>query len=583
MKRGYTDERNIQILIFLLKHHNIRKVIASPGTTNMTFVGSIQYDPFFEIYSSVDERSASYMACGLAAESGEPVALSCTGATASRNYVPGLTEAFYRKLPVLAITSTQNIGRIGLNIPQVIDRSTIMNDIAKYSINVPMIQCLDDEWSYSIKMNEALLELRRNGCGPVHINIATTYSHVYDCYSLPDAIKINRYSVYDKIWPDLNNKKSIGVFVGAHKRWDSDLTELVEIFCEKYNSVVYCDANSNYPGKYGVYSCVLASQDRYISENIKLDVLIDIGDVSGNYANYSGKEVWRVNEDGVVRAPFRSVRYIFECPEKVFFEKYVAEAHGEKKNIKLYENVKAETDALIASIPELPFSNVWIAKETMHRIPDGSILYLGILNSLRTWSYFDKPSTVTCYSNTGGFGIDGGMSSLIGASLSDENKLAFGVFGDLQFFYDMNSLGNRHIHNNVRILIINNGMGAEFKNYFHDGAAFGDDADLFISAGGHFGNKSKVLVKNYAENLGFMYLSAENKSEYLECLECFVSVEKNNKPLLFEVFTTPSDESMANEIIRNLETSFGDASKQIIKGMIGEKRIKTIKRAIGKQ
>ena len=85
MKQYYTNERNVQILIALLKEHGIKRVIASPGSTNVTFVGSLQQDPWFEMYSCVDERSAAYMACGMAAESGEPVVLSCTGATASRN------------------------------------------------------------------------------------------------------------------------------------------------------------------------------------------------------------------------------------------------------------------------------------------------------------------------------------------------------------------------------------------------------------------------------------------------------------------------------------------------------------------
>ena len=99
----YTSERNVQILIALMKHHGVKRVVASPGTTNITFVASLQNDPFFEMYSAADERSAAYIACGLAAETGEPVALTCTGATASRNYLPGLTEAYYRKLPVLAV------------------------------------------------------------------------------------------------------------------------------------------------------------------------------------------------------------------------------------------------------------------------------------------------------------------------------------------------------------------------------------------------------------------------------------------------------------------------------------------------
>ena len=59
MEQFYTDERNVQILIALLKEHGIKKVVASPGSTNVTFVGSIQQDSFFEIYSSVDERSAA--------------------------------------------------------------------------------------------------------------------------------------------------------------------------------------------------------------------------------------------------------------------------------------------------------------------------------------------------------------------------------------------------------------------------------------------------------------------------------------------------------------------------------------------
>lgn len=128
---GYTSERNNQIVIELLKYHEIRKVVISPGGTNVSLVASIQNDSFFELYSSVDERSAAYLACGLSEESGEPVALSCTGATASRNYFPGLTEAYYRKLPILAITSTMPINKIGHNIPQVIDRTNVTNDVAK--------------------------------------------------------------------------------------------------------------------------------------------------------------------------------------------------------------------------------------------------------------------------------------------------------------------------------------------------------------------------------------------------------------------------------------------------------------------
>ena len=73
MSTYYTNDRTTQIVLYLLKAHGIRKVIVSPGTTNVTLVASMQIDPYFELYSAVDERSAAYMACGLAYESGEPV------------------------------------------------------------------------------------------------------------------------------------------------------------------------------------------------------------------------------------------------------------------------------------------------------------------------------------------------------------------------------------------------------------------------------------------------------------------------------------------------------------------------------
>lgn len=188
----YTDEYNILMLISLLKKHHIKKVVVSPGATNVTFVGSIQQDDYFEIYSSVDERSAAYIATGLAAESGEPVVLSCTGATASRNYIPGLTEAYYRQLPVLAVTSTQHTGRVGQYVPQVIDRSVIQNDIAVKTLQLPVLNKNDDTWAYEVMLNDALLALTHKGGEPVHINLETLYSKNFTVRTLPEVAVISR-------------------------------------------------------------------------------------------------------------------------------------------------------------------------------------------------------------------------------------------------------------------------------------------------------------------------------------------------------------------------------------------------------
>lgn len=59
----YSAERNVQILVSLLKQHGIKKIIASPGTTNMPFVASVQYDKWFDVISCVDERSGGVSKC----------------------------------------------------------------------------------------------------------------------------------------------------------------------------------------------------------------------------------------------------------------------------------------------------------------------------------------------------------------------------------------------------------------------------------------------------------------------------------------------------------------------------------------
>ncbi len=219
MEHYYTNERNHQILIALLKAHNIKYVVASPGTTNSVFVGSIQHDPYFTIYSSVDERSAAYIACGIAHENGEPVILSCTGATAARNYMSGATEAFYSKLPILILTSSQDNNRIGHLWAQVTDRTAPPKDVCRISLTMPNVCTKDDEWECEVNANKAILELKRRGGGPVHLNLITTYSYNQEtaltCHELPPTRVIKRISNGDN-FPYFPKGKT-AILVGAHQ------------------------------------------------------------------------------------------------------------------------------------------------------------------------------------------------------------------------------------------------------------------------------------------------------------------------------------------------------------------------------
>lgn len=576
---GYTDEVNVQILVALMKHHGVRRVVASPGATNVTLVACLQRDPYFTVWSSVDERSAAYIACGIAAETGEPVAISCTGATASRNYLPGLTEAFYRKLPILAITSTQHLGRIGNLVPQVIDRTSGLNDVCRLSIQCLSVHTDDDRWACESLLNRALLELSRDGGGPVHVNLVTTYSGNFGVAVLPAVRCIDRVSPSDSL-PGLNGKRA-AVFVGAHRAWSDRLTAAVDAFCAAYDAVVLCDHTSNYAGAYRMLPLLTLAQSR-ISAMSHCDVLVHIGEVSGAYARIDAKEVWRVSPDGEPRDAFGKLRYIFDMGEAEFFEGYSAEADDLGPRSAYLCEWAAEDAALRVKLPELPFSNAWVAQHVAPMLPEGCVLHLGILNSLRSWNFFDMDPSVLCYSNTGGFGIDGCVSSLLGASLVSPGKLFFGVVGDLACFYDLNSLGNRHVGPNVRLMVINNGVGTEFKNFNHAASVFGDEADEYMAARGHYGNRSRELLRHYATDLGFEYLCASNKDELLAAVKRFVTPQMAKRPMLLEVFTDSKAESDALRILGTLDVSTSDAAKRAMKGMLGEKGVRAVKKMLGR-
>lgn len=579
--RRYTKERAQQILIALLKEHNIRKVIASPGTTNLTFVASLQQDPYFEIFSSIDERSAGYLACGMAAETGEPVVITCTGATASRNYLPGMTEAFYRKLPILAVTANSGIQNRGHLIAQQIDRSRIPSDVARISVDIPVVKDDTDAWLCNTNVNKAILELKRNGGGPVHINISTTYSQDYSIKELPRQRVINRLTYGDKM-PSLANKK-VAVFVGSHRKFTEDETASIDNFCAVHNAVVFCDHTSGYYGKYKVNYALVCYQP-LATETRDMDVLIHIGEVSGDYYGLSlrPKTVWRVSPDGEIRDTFHRLSLVFEMTEKAFFSHY---ATNTKQSDTTYLNdCNAIYDRVLSKIPELPFSNIWIAQQTADRIPTDSVVHLGILNTLRSWNFFKFQLGVESYCNVGGFGIDGIISSTIGASLARPDKTYYCIIGDLAFLYDLNAIANRHIAPNLRIMLINNGRGTEFTNYGHPGHAFGRDADPYIAAAGHFGPQSPTLVRDMVTDLGFKYLAAHNKEEYLAAVNEFTSTEKADNPIIFEVFTDSKDESDALEAMSKIEAPPVTTSRKIkdtVINVVGEQNIIHIRKILG--
>jgi 2-succinyl-5-enolpyruvyl-6-hydroxy-3-cyclohexene-1-carboxylate synthase len=564
-EKMYTDDKAAQIVLALLKAYNISKIVVSPGTASAPIAGSVQNDPFFDVYSVVDERSAAYFASGLAHESGEPVVISCTGATASRNYLSALTEAYYRNLPVIALTSQREASNYGNLTPQVTNRTISQNDVKRISVHLPLVKDDKDREKCILAVNEALIMATTRGKGPVHINLLVS-NFFFSTKTLPDIQKMEYRTAEDmldgnyvKSLVNLLQGKRIGVFIGSHRKFSIQENIALETFVNAYDTVVFYDHTSNYKGKNKVLTSVASD---LIKISKKPEIVIDIGGINGDNSPeylFGSSEFWRISEDEGFHCRYGKTKIRHFAMSEILFFSMMANTDSGVNSHLYYTSVMNEISDVI--IPDMPLSNIFISYHLATHLPNSCSLHLGILNSLRSMSFWRLDESIDCSCNVGGFGIDGPVSTLIGQSMSNSERLYFGLVGDLAFFYDMNALGIRHVKKNIRLLVVNNGQGAEFRLHPILENQLGNDIDPFIAASGHYGS-----AKSWAESMGFVYLTAKTKSEYLDMIKDFCSSDVNHfeKPVLFEVFTNVKDEQIAFTLLRNENKSFSTRKREML-------------------
>ena len=80
---------------------------------------------------------------------------------------------------------------------------------------------------------------------------------------------------------------------------------------------------------------------------------------------------------------------------------------GQKQKNSYLEWCKREVKSIIENIPPLPLSNIWVAQKASLRLPQNAVIYFSILNTLRSWNFFELKNHNASFSNVGGFGIDG--------------------------------------------------------------------------------------------------------------------------------------------------------------------------------
>lgn len=543
IKNELQNYKTVQYVVAMLKAYGIKNIISSPGCQNAMFNLIVQEDDFFNCISVTDERSAAYLATGIAEQTGEPVVITCTGSSASRNWIPALTEAYYRNLPIIAMPFYNRASHEFNMAAQFIDRKVTQNDIKTLQIKLDECQDAIDRNKILTYLNAGLFQAKYNNT-PV----------IIECPSILDFSAVESYrKLPTDIWStividnagfvndsELQNKK-IAVYIGSHRKFTQREEKAISDFAVNWNIPVFCDYTSQYHGK----NKVLAAK-AVICRIQMPDLILDIGDVTGDYfakCLFDNAEIWRITKNKTFKARYDyPVAKTFLMGEPDFFEKM--SRHNLVINY-YYSNIKEKIDKF--NVDNLPLCNYFVIEKLSKYLPNNSILHHGVSNTKRGMNFyeFDESIDITC--NVGVCGIDGAVSTLVGQSIAKPDKKCFGIFGDLTFFYDMNVLQQRAIRNNLRILLINNNNGVEFKvGGFY--APIREKTDKLIASAGHH-----TKAEGWAKDCGFEYISAISKEEFLSKINDFCN-KPYSKPVLFEVFTQNEEE------IKSLDMMLGGIS-----------------------
>lgn len=575
-----TKVENVRMTLALLKAHGIKHVVVSPGGTNIPLVQGLQQDSFFHCYSVVDERSAMYFAIGLYLQLGEPIATTCTSAQATRNYIPGLTEAYYKHTPILAITHSKHYRFTHQDYMQAPNQVSLPEDSVKKSYALPYIATSDDRMQCVRMINEAILELTHHNSGPVQLNIPILDSERLSFVEteLPKVRVIKRY-LPNQEWDITFKDKRVMILAGEHIEYTEKERKVLEEFVETHNAILYTNHLSNVHAKNEIQGNLLVTSmsKQLFDDQYAPDILITIGGQTGDYSifgklyNNSNCEHWRISTDGDVVDTYDKLTKVFQCDILTYFNR-VNSLDVTSDNSYYSEWAQAMVSLNTDEI-ELPLSNIYVAQQLHKIIPDGSTINFSIVNSLRSWFFFSLDKTINCFSPVAAFGIDGGMSMALGQAYNSK-KLSFFITGDLAFFYDMNCLGIRGLGKNIRIVLINNNKGAEFT-------VFGDlkdiDSNTYISAYGHNGS-----AEGWCQANDFKYIRATTKDDIKAYAEQFVLDDGQSKVL--EVVTSDENEEIAlKEIITtNFKRKKDDSLKGHIKDILGDNVVSIIRGIIGR-
>lgn len=518
----------------LLSERGIRRLVVSPGSRNAPVVSVLCRLSGMECFTIVDERSAGFFALGLAQQTGEPVALSCTSGSAVLNYGPAVAEAYYQRIPLLLLTADRPPEWVDQADGQTIRQQGVFDLHVRKSVNLPVeVASEDDLWFAGRLCSEALNALAWPVAGPVHINLPFREP----LYNLPEVLPAS--------------SKDIRIARGHFQPAESELTQLTDLWntCTRKmiivgqmmpDAIVLNTLNqlSDDPSVAVLTETTsnacsprfVSTIDRSLSvmpgvDEYQPEILLTIGGqvVSKRIKAFLRKSVnlqhWHIDNAESHPDTYQHLRLVIPARPDDFLPVLAASARPVASDFAAKWQSLQPTGALLHQqyLARCGFADLKVFELIFRHLPADYDIQLSNSTPVRYAQLFDHPVTRRQFANRGTSGIDGSVSTAAGAAYASGRPTLL-ITGDLAFFYDSNGLWHKHLPPNLKIIVIHNGGGGIFR--FIDGPSDSGMLERFFEASHQTG------AEGIARTFGLEFMYADNEEKLNEVLpDFFMSAE----------------------------------------------------------
>ncbi len=477
-----SNKEGVRLIVNTLAELGLRHVVICPGSRNAPFVISFNRQSGFQCYSIRDERSAGFFALGLAIETQQPVAILCTSGSATVNFAPAITEAYYQRIPLIVLTTDRPEIWVDQGDGQTIRQQGIYNNFIRKSYVLKGDAENDDEFWYNSRcLSEGFAIATLSDPGPVHFNIPLHEP----LYNMVEAIdKKIRIFLQKPILSQLpietevamastlSQSKKVMILVGQYSDRDG-LPELLIGMNAHPQIVVLTETLSNmhHPSFIGAIDrCITGLTDQEIGE-LMPDILITIGDaivskrIKSALRKFKPTEHWNIHPFDSTTDTFQSLTQAVSLSPAVFFQQI---NHHVASNNSGYQKKWKDLDERRKNrhrwfVNRCEYSDLYVFNRIFSVLNEGSNLHIANSSAVRYAQLFDDSYRVRMHCNRGTSGIEGCTSTAMGAAAAFVDKPHILITGDVAFHYDINGLWNDNFEGKLKIIVINNGGGGIFR------------------------------------------------------------------------------------------------------------------------